>query len=102
MLKNAYDSLKPGGELFICSSSKLSVFHLEKWFLERLKRWRLGYQKDYETHELIQLLASHGFNIKRQYVAGCIRRRSLLSRLDRFLSRTIGWGRYIFLIAERT
>jgi SAM-dependent methyltransferase len=102
VLKNAYDSLKPGGELFICSSSKLSVFHLEKWFLERLKRWRLGYQKDYETNELIQLLTSHGFNIKRHYVAGCIRRRSLLSRLDRFLSRTMGWGRYIFLIAERT
>ena len=101
VLKHAYQSLKPGGELYICSSSKLSVFHFEKWLLEKLKRWRLGYQKDYRRRELIELLTAQGFKIKHHHVSGCIRRQSMLSGLDRLLSR-VGWGRYIFVIAERT
>lgn len=101
VIRHAYDSLIPGGELYICSSHKRSVFHLEKWVLETFKRWRLGYQKDYETRELIDLLAGQGFNVKHHCASGCIRRRSLLSVVDRFLSQTLGWGRYIFLIAER-
>jgi SAM-dependent methyltransferase len=101
VLKHAYDSLKPGGELFIVSSHKLSVFHLEKRLLETFGHWRLGYQKDYNSHELIQLLASQGFNVKRRRISGCIRGGSLLSTFDRFLSHTTGWGRYVFLIAER-
>jgi len=101
VIKNAYDSLRAGGRLFLCSSNKHSVFHLEKCLLEAFNRWRLGYQKDYELCELTLLLSRQGFCIKRHYISGCIREGNMLSAFDRFLSRTIGWGRYIFVIAER-
>ncbi|MCP4119656.1 MAG: class I SAM-dependent methyltransferase [Desulfobacteraceae bacterium] len=101
VLENAYNALKTGGKMFICSSNKHSVFHLEKCILELCGRWRLGYQKDFRLNELLKFLTEYQFNIKRYHVSGCIRKANLLSLIDRFLSRVMGWGRYIFIIAEK-
>lgn len=102
VLSNAHHVLSPRGFLFLCSSNRNSLYHLQKTVLEFLGIWRLGYQQDYTFRELQGLVSDSGFKVISGSIFGCAQQRSILGFFDRLLYRVFGLGRYIVLIAERS
>lgn len=93
--------LRPGGQLYLTTSSKYSMVYLMRKIRERFDLWPYGYQNNYTPEAFLRLLRG-GFQIQLSWVRQTDFDFPFSATVDRVIKLMIGsWGRYMCLCCTK-
>jgi len=101
VLSEARRVLRSSGRVFITSSNAMSALQLKNFALDRVGRYRYGYQKNWTRKSLVRLVEQF-FDVEEQFVLQCDADMPLVLAIDSLIGKIFsGWGRYICIRAKR-